>query len=116
MKSLMVPPGVPDWSTRKRFVPSGDVDLVGRAWSGGGVPIEIVEVEIASEWRTAILSEKKDLYAWQKWTFSWQAEPGEHVLRCRARDMNGNFQPLDPPWDQAGFANNAAQCVHVFVK
>ena len=116
VKSLMVPPGVPDWSTRKRFVPLGDVDLVGRAWSGGGVPIEIVEVEIAGEWRTAILSEKKDRYAWQKWTFSWEAEPGEHVLRCRARDVNGNVQPLDPPWDQAGFANNAAQCVHVFVK
>jgi hypothetical protein len=29
--------------------------------------------------------------------------------------MNGNVQPLDPPWDQAGFANNAAQQVNVFV-
>ena len=116
VKSLMVPPGVPDWSTRKRFVTAGAVDLVGRAWSGDGVPIVKVEVEVAGEWRKAKLSEKKDRYAWQKWTFSWQAEPGEFILRCRASDMNGNIQPLDPPWDQAGFANNAAQRVHVFVE
>ncbi|WP_293451322.1 molybdopterin-dependent oxidoreductase [Planktotalea sp.] len=115
VKSLMVPPGVPDWSSRKRFVPAGGVDLIGRAWSGDGVSIEAVEVEIAGEWRVAKLSEKKDQYAWQKWTFTWQAEPGEYILRCRARDVNGNVQPLDPPWDQAGFANNAAQCVLVFV-
>ncbi|MFB0930517.1 MAG: molybdopterin-dependent oxidoreductase [Ascidiaceihabitans sp.] len=115
VKSLMVPPGVPDWSTRKRFVHAGEVNLVGRAWSGCGVPIETVEVEIAGQWRTAKLSEKNDRYAWQKWTYSWQAEPGVYVLRCRARDMNGNVQPLDPPWDQAGFANNAAQQVNVFV-
>ena len=116
VKSLMIPPGVPDWSTRKRFVSAGVVDLVGRAWSGDGVPIVEVEVEVAGEWRKAKLSEKKDRYAWQKWTFSWQAEPGEYILRCRASDMNGNIQPLDPPWDQAGFANNAAQRVHVFVQ
>ncbi|XAT58970.1 molybdopterin-dependent oxidoreductase [Rhodobacteraceae bacterium IMCC1335] len=116
VKSLMVPPGVPDWSTRKRFVPAGQVELVGRAWSGGGVAIDKVEVEIAGAWRHAEVSEKKDRYAWQKWTFIWNAEPGEYALRCRATDMNGKVQPLDPPWDQAGFANNSAQTVHVFVE
>jgi hypothetical protein len=35
--------------------------------------------------------QKKDRYAWQKWIFAWQAEPGEYILRCRASDMNGNI-------------------------
>jgi len=115
VKSLMVPPGVPDWSTRKRLVSAGPVDLVGRAWSGGGVPIDKVEVEVTGQWHSAQLSEKTVRYAWQKWTFNWKATAGEHMLRCRATDANGNVQPLDPPWDKAGFANNAAQSVHVFV-
>ncbi len=39
VKSLMVPPGIPDWYTRHRTVEAGPVELTGRAWSGGGVPI-----------------------------------------------------------------------------
>ena len=116
VKSLMVPPGVPDWTSRKRFVKSGHVELVGRAWSGGGVAIKKVEINIAGNWHTAELSQTNGRYAWTKWTFNWQAEAGEYVLRCRATDANGNVQPLDPPWDIAGFANNAAQSVYVYVE
>ena len=39
VKSLLVPPGIPDWYTRRRLVDAGPVTLTGRAWSGGGVPI-----------------------------------------------------------------------------
>src|SRR4029077_21200534 len=35
VKSLMVPPGMPDFYTRRRTVEAGAVELVGRAWSGG---------------------------------------------------------------------------------
>src|SRR5512134_993678 len=34
VKSLMAPPGVPDWYTRRRLVEHGTVALAGRAWSG----------------------------------------------------------------------------------
>jgi hypothetical protein len=37
VRSLMVPPGVPDWYTRHRLVERGPVELFGRAWSGNGV-------------------------------------------------------------------------------
>ena len=46
VKSLLVPPGIPDWYTRRRLVDAGAVTLIGRAWSGGGVPIAQVEVGI----------------------------------------------------------------------
>lgn len=115
VKSLMVPPGVPDWSSRKRWLRPGPVTLVGRAWSGGGVAISKVEVELDGEWRKARLERPAGAYAWSKWSCEWDASPGAHVLRCRATDALGNTQPLDPPWDVAGFANNAAQKVQVFV-
>ncbi len=115
VKSLMVPPGVPDWGTRKRYLEPGPVTLVGRAWSGGGVPVTRVEVELDGVWREARLEQQTGRYAWTKWSCDWLASPGDHVLRCRATDANGAVQPLDPPWDVAGFANNAAQKVHVFV-
>ena len=51
VKSLMVPPGIPDWYTRRRLVDAGAVTLMGRAWSGGGVPIARVEVGIDGQWR-----------------------------------------------------------------
>tara|TARA_R110002020_G_scaffold410770_5_gene620462 strand:+ start:30357 stop:31463 length:1107 start_codon:yes stop_codon:yes gene_type:complete len=115
VKSLMVPPGVPDWGTRKRYLEPGPVTLVGRAWSGGGVPVTRVEVELDGVWREARLEHRTGRYAWTKWSCDWLASPGDHVLRCRATDANGAVQPLNPPWDVAGFANNAAQKVHVFV-
>src|SRR5262245_12902225 len=34
VKSLMVPPGIPDWYTRRRLVEQGHRALAGRAWSG----------------------------------------------------------------------------------
>lgn len=115
VKSLMVPPGVPDWSSRKRYLNPGLVTLTGRAWSGGGVPISKVEVELDGAWREALLERRVSRYAWTQWTCNWEAAPGAHVLRCRATDADGNVQPLDPPWDVSGFANNAAQRVEVFV-
>ncbi|MBW3096444.1 molybdopterin-dependent oxidoreductase [Pseudohoeflea coraliihabitans] len=115
VKSLMVPPGVPDWGTRQRYLDPGRVELVGRAWSGGGVPIAKVEVELDGAWKTARLEPSGETYAWTKWSCVWEATTGFHVLRCRATDAEGHKQPLEPPWDLAGFGNNAAQKVQVVV-
>ncbi|MEM6464454.1 MAG: molybdopterin-dependent oxidoreductase [Pseudomonadota bacterium] len=116
VKSLMLPPGVPDWKTRRRYVKAGPVDLMGRAWCGAGRTVVRVEVEVLGEWKDAVLQPNPDKHAWSKWTFPWDAQPGEYVLRCRATDSGGETQPLEPPWDLSGFANNAAHCVYVFVE
>src|SRR5215204_3297079 len=44
-RSLTVPPGIPDFLTRERFVEAGRCVLQGRAWSGWA-PIERVEVSV----------------------------------------------------------------------
>lgn len=116
VKSLMVPPGIPDWFTRRRLVDRGPVELFGRAWSGGGVPVAKVEVGVDGEWQEATLEPITGRYAWRGWRFTWDAQPGEHELACRATDEAGNVQPLDPPWDRGGFGNNAVQRVLVTVR
>jgi DMSO/TMAO reductase YedYZ molybdopterin-dependent catalytic subunit len=116
VKSLMVPPGIPDWYTRRRLVDAGAVTLAGRAWSGGGTPIARVDVGIDGRWVEAELDPPLGTYAWRGWRCAWNAEPGEHELACRATDADGHVQPLEVPWDAGGFGNNAVQRVHVTVR
>ena len=115
VKSLMVPPGIPDWTTRLRHLQPGPVEIVGRAWSGNGVPIAKVEFNDGTGWQTANLTHSGNRYAWSKWSIEWNATPGEHTLSCRATDANGDTQPLEARWDASGFGNNAVQSVSVYV-
>lgn len=116
VKSLMVPPGIPDWYTRHRVVEAGAVELLGRAWSGGGAPVIGVAVGVDGVWNEAALDPPQGRYAWRGWRFLWEAAPGEHVLECRATDGNGDTQPIEPPWDNVGFGNNAVHRVSVTVR
>jgi sulfane dehydrogenase subunit SoxC len=114
-RSLMVPPGVPDFYSRARIVEAGAVRLEGRAWSGGA-PIAQVEVSVdgGTRWADAELThELEGPWAWCGWTFGWDASPGEHVLCCRATDETGDAQPLEPEWNLGGYENNAVQRVPV---
>lgn len=116
-RSLSVPPGVPDFLTRERRLSPGPVTLEGRAWSGHG---EIVEVGVSTDggesFAPAELDEPLGAAAWRGWRFAWDAAPGEHVISSRATDSAGNTQPLEPPWNLKGYANNAVERVAVLVE
>jgi len=114
VKSLMVPPGIPDFSSRKRLIKPGLIELTGRAWCGAGTGISKVEWTCDGQWQEAKLQTSDHRYSWYNWTAHWQAKPGQHTLSCRATDNNGNTQPIDPLWDQAGFGNNAIQNIEVW--
>ena len=116
-RALMVPPGVPDFMTRRRFVSAGPCVLEGRAWSGFGA---IARVEVSTDggatWADAELGDAPGPHAWRGWSYRWDAAaPGEHELLCRATDAAGNVQPLDAAWNVGGYANNAVQRVPVTV-
>jgi sulfane dehydrogenase subunit SoxC len=115
-RSLMIPPGIPDFTARQRFLEAGPCLLEGRAWSGRG-PIERVEVSVDSgeTWDDATLGEHVSEFAWNGWSYAWKAEPGAYVLCCRATDAAGNTQPMNPEWNFDGFCNNAVQRVPVAV-
>lgn len=114
VRSLMIPPGIPDWITRKRLVDPGDMKIHGRAWSGQGVPIAKVEFSDNGSWQEADLHTTKGKYAWTAWSCDWQATSGQHELQCRATDANGRTQPLEAVWDYSGFCNNVAQSIEVW--
>lgn len=116
-RSLMVPPGIPEFLSRSRIVPAGPREITGRAWSGEA---EIVGVEVSTDggatWAEAELGTGAlGRWAWRSWSHVWDAEPGEHELCCRARDAAGNEQPIDAPWNLGGYMNNAVQRVPVTV-
>jgi DMSO/TMAO reductase YedYZ molybdopterin-dependent catalytic subunit len=116
-RSLMAPPGIPDFMSRERTLAAGRATIEGRAWSGHA---PIAQVEVSSDdgasWQAARL-EPSELgrWAWRRWTFDWDATPGRHVLACRTADEAGNEQPVDARWNVGGYANNQVQRVVVTV-
>lgn len=115
VRALMIPPGIPDFFTRHRFVDAGAVRLSGRAWSGVAA-ITRVEVAVDGRWSEAALDAEQGAFAWRGWSFAWQATPGEHELACRATDAAGRVQPLDAPWNHQGMGVNHVQRVAVTVR
>jgi DMSO/TMAO reductase YedYZ molybdopterin-dependent catalytic subunit len=115
-RSLTVPPGVPDFMTRARHVQPGPVTVTGRAWSGYG-PVTSVSLSTdgGATWGEAELGEELGPHAWRGWTFDWDATPGEYLISSRATDSAGNTQPLEPPWNLKGYANNAVEQIPVVV-
>jgi len=117
-RALMVPPGIPEFMTRGRTVDAGRVTIEGRAWSGQA-PIDAVDFsgDDGSSWTPAQLEgDALGRWAWRGWSYVWDAQPGDHVIACRARDAAGNEQPLAPTWNVGGYANNAVQRVPVSVR
>jgi DMSO/TMAO reductase YedYZ molybdopterin-dependent catalytic subunit len=114
-RALMAPPGIAEFPSSDRLVDAGPVALSGRAWSGFA-PVVRVEIAVDGGWHEADLGAAPGRYAWRPWTWTWQADPGEHVLSCRATDASGNSQPLEPFWNLQGMSNNYVQTVPVRVR
>jgi sulfane dehydrogenase subunit SoxC len=117
-RSLLIPPGIPDFPDRQRFLSPGPCALEGRAWSGWA-PVTRVEVSVdgGRSWEEAALDEAVGEFGWARWTYLWQdARPGEHELCSRATDGAGNIQPVEPEWNFGGYVNNSVQRVPVTVR
>jgi sulfane dehydrogenase subunit SoxC len=116
-RSLLAPPGIPDFMTRRRFLAPGTHRLEGRAWSGWG-PIERVDVSTddGASWQPAALGDPPGPAAWAPFALDWEATEGEHVLCARAHDATGRSQPAAPPWNVGGYSNNALQRIPVTVR
>ena len=116
-RALMVPPGVPDFMSRTRFLKPAGVLIEGRAWSGQA---PITKVDFSSDggrsWSAATLEAAVSPYAWRRWTYRWDAtRPGEYELCAQAGDAAGNVQPVEQSWNLEGVENNAVQRVQVIV-
>ena len=114
-RALMVPPGIPDFMSRTRFVEPSRQQVEGRAWSGHGL---VTRVEFSDDggatWADAVLGEPTSEHAWRPWSCAWDAtRPGAYELCARATDAAGNVQPSSQNWNLEGVQNNAIQRVRV---
>jgi sulfane dehydrogenase subunit SoxC len=117
-RSLMIPPGLPEFATRDRTVGLAACTLRGRAWSGFG---PVTQVELSADggrsWSDATLGPTTARWGWREWKWEWgPREAGIHELCCRATDSTGRTQPLQDAWNLGGYANNAVQRVRVVAK
>ena len=116
VRSLMAPPGAPDFLTRTRVVEAGRHRIEGRAWAGR---LRVSRVEFSSDaggsWTDAELGPPVGRFAWRSWWAQWDATPGERVLCVRATDEAGNVQPAAQTWNYHGMGNNQQHRVDVLV-
>jgi DMSO/TMAO reductase YedYZ molybdopterin-dependent catalytic subunit len=116
-RALMVPPGIPDFISRVRFLAPSRQVLTGRAWSGCA-PVTKVEVSTdgGRTWAAGEIGDPVSPFAWRPWTYEWDAtRPGDYELSVRATDGAGNSQPTEQNWNREGVQNNAVQIITVVV-
>lgn len=115
-RALVVPPGWPDFMSRRRFLRPGRLMLEGRAWSGWG-SISTVEVSTddGTTWQQAEVEPAHHRHAWQRWMLPWTATTGLHRLSARATDETGRTQESRPAWNRGGFTGPTTQSVDVLV-
>ncbi|WP_396640979.1 molybdopterin-dependent oxidoreductase [Microbacterium sp.] len=74
---------------------AGDTVIAGVAWQQH-VGISGVEVQIdGGDWQDATLATAISDDTWVQWSLPWAATSGEHTIRCRATNVDGETQTSD---------------------
>ncbi|HEU5114082.1 MAG TPA: molybdopterin-dependent oxidoreductase, partial [Acidimicrobiia bacterium] len=106
LRSVIADPG------QGESVPAGAIVVRGSAWSGGTPVAEVgVSMDGGQTWQTAELEPGSGPLAAVAWRREVLIEPGSHVVMARATDSAGNSQPMSPPWNKNGYANNMVHTV-----
>jgi DMSO/TMAO reductase YedYZ molybdopterin-dependent catalytic subunit len=88
------------WPARLRAEPQV---IRGRAFAGEN---RVARVEYRIDdgpWQDAAIESPTTSGVWVRWQFRWEPEPGEHALRVRATDDQGNTQPESSTWNELGY-------------
>ncbi len=81
-----------DVPRRNSVIDPGPTAIAGVAWAPNRA-IEKVEVQVDDEdWVEAELSRETTINSWRQWMVTWNATPGEHLVRVRATDGTGTTQ------------------------
>ncbi|HEX5588971.1 MAG TPA: sulfite oxidase, partial [Candidatus Limnocylindrales bacterium] len=102
-----------DRPRRDERIGAGPYAIAGVAWAPDR-GIRRVEVQVdGGEWREATLSEPISDATWVQWRVDWDATAGDHEVRVRATDGNGETQTETPTrpdpdgargWHTVGFS------------
>jgi DMSO/TMAO reductase YedYZ molybdopterin-dependent catalytic subunit len=72
----------------------------GYAWSGDGRITQVeVSVDGGETWMATRLEEPQDRWMWVRWSYLWDAKPGQYKVMSRATDAAGRVQSLEPRYN-----------------
>ena len=73
---------------------AGQHNIWGFAWAGPR-PIRATEVSLdkGQTWNPARLEAPSRPFTWVKWSYQWNASPGQYTVMSRAQDSAGKWQP-----------------------
>jgi hypothetical protein len=74
--------------------------LRGRAWSGAGAITQVeVSVDGGQTWHAAHLEPPCERWLWVRWSYTWDAQPGQYSIMSRATDEVGRVEPQTPRYN-----------------
>jgi sulfite oxidase len=98
---------------------TGPVVISGYAITGGGCPVERVELSLdgGKTWAQAQMKARAHPWAWRFWTARLELLTGPQQISVRAWDADGRTQPEDCAhiWNWKGYLNNAWHRIQVIV-
>jgi len=81
-------------------LPSGLHVVRGRAWSGSGAITKVeVSLDGGQSWHAAHVEEPRERWMWVRWSYLWEAQPGQYHIMSRATDEVGRVQPSQPRYN-----------------
>lgn len=89
-----------DTVQRGQRLSAGNIPIGGVAWAPTrGIERVEVSTDDGDTWNDARLATQLDPDAWRQYVYDWNAEPGEHTIKVRATDGEGETQTEDknPP-------------------
>jgi DMSO/TMAO reductase YedYZ molybdopterin-dependent catalytic subunit len=93
---------------------AGPLLLEGKAWGHRGVQEVQAQVD-GTAWQACSLGRDEGPWAWRSWSLSVDLSAGEHTVRVRARDAQGEWQPLEPVTNRGGYGYNTAPMIRLRV-
>ena len=89
-----------DVPRRNQGLSPGDTVIAGVAWQQH-VGVSKVEVQVdGGPWREAQLATAISDDTWVQWSLPWRAEAGQHAIRCRATNAQGETQTETDSWPE----------------
>jgi DMSO/TMAO reductase YedYZ molybdopterin-dependent catalytic subunit len=69
----------------------------GRAWSGAGAITQVeVSLDGGQTWHATHLEAPRERWLWLRWSYVWDAQPGQYRIMSRATDEVGRVEPQTP--------------------
>jgi DMSO/TMAO reductase YedYZ molybdopterin-dependent catalytic subunit len=83
------------WPTDGLKLAVGHYAVWGFAWSGSNAIRNLaISANGGKTWEAAKLEAQSSRHSWVRWSYTWDAKPGDYALLSRATDQAGNQQPV----------------------